>query len=352
MLRNRQRKAHDVGWVAALALLLFPALTPQRARPVMTQQQATAARPEVSGRLLTYDGRPLLSAAVLISRQGDPDNGRHVGQARIRPDGTFVFTDVPAGHYTVRARGDTRPGGPTLFASFSLVVGDRDVTRIELTLTPGALLEGRIRFEGHHGHARPTGALRVRAPLTDGSRFGETLGGRVEPNGSFRLTSVMPGSHVLVIDGLSFPWRIAKAQFEGTDLAEKPFEVDQNQRVRDLEVVVTDTAGGINGSIALPPGASTSGVIAIAFPADPARRRLPLRFVKTGRPNADGAYQLIDLAPGEYLLAAILDLADHEAHDEALLERLAPTAARVTVREAQFASAALQAVRAPARTVP
>jgi hypothetical protein len=307
----------------------------------------------VSGRLLTYDNRPLLGAVLVIRPQ---DDGRareeHVSQARIHPDGTFVIADVPPGRYTLRARGETVPGGPMLFASFTLSVGDRDVSRIEMTLTPGALLDGRVRFESHHGHERPTGPLRVRAPLPDGSYLGDLTSGAVEADGSFSLRALMPGTHFLTIDGLSHPWRIANARFGGLNLAETPFDVDHNQRISGLEVVVSDTAGAITGTVATSPSAARESVLAVAFPADEARRRVPRLFTRSVRPAADGSYTITDLAPGDYLLVAVLDLTERHAEDMALLERLVPIAERVAVREAQLATVRLHAVRAPAGPLP
>jgi hypothetical protein len=281
-----------------------------------------------------------------------PAGAAPVGTAQLAPDGSFVFRDVPPGRYLIRARGETEREGPPLFATFAVAVAQQDIAGIEMMLSPGALLEGRVRFEGQQGRARPAGPLRVRAPLADGSDFGDTMTGVVAADGSFRLAGVMAGTHVLVVEGLSFPWRIAAATHKGRDLADSTFDVDRDERLRAVDVVVSDTAAAIQGRVTAPSGVSPSDALAIAFPLNEQRRKVPLRYVRIARPDSRGAYRLIDLAPGEYLVVAATRVSGADAVKEDVLGRLAPLAARVTLAAGDRATVPLEAVRAPAGSLP
>jgi hypothetical protein len=307
---------------------------------------------QVGGRLLTYNQQALLNAAVIMSPQVESQIvNRAVGDARIRPDGYFTFTNVPPGRYVIRARGETERDGNSLFATFAIAVQGRDVSQVEMTLTPGAVIEGRVEIQPRHGTPPPPRtALRVRAPLSDGVVFGDTLTGGVRPDGTFRLTGLMAGSHVLMVEGLAFPWRIAEARLQGRDVTDSTIDIDRDQEFGNARVVLTDTAGGVSGTVALPAGTAAADVLVVAFPADALQRHVPLRFVRVGRLAAGGSYRVVDLVPGSYLLAAAIDVTELDAMSPQLIERLVPVAVPATIGEAQVSRVALQAAPVPAES--
>lgn len=308
---------------------------------------------QVEGRIQAHDGKPLLSAAVIISTDaGDDAHQRAVGQARIEPDGRFTFSNVAAGRYVLRARGQTEPHGASLFATFRVTVTDgRDVTGVELTLTPGATLDGRVEISRRHGAPPPPVAtLRVRAPLADGAAFGDTLTGSVGEDGRFRLAGLMAGAHVLVIEGLAFPWRLSEAWLRGRDVANVEVDLERDERFSGVRLVLSDTAAGVTGAVSVPDGVSPSNLLVVAFPADEAKRRVPLRFVRVGRVGPDGRYRVVDLAPDAYLVAAA-DVSERDAMSPAVLERLARGALNVRLAEAQVSRLRLPGIAPAAQTI-
>src|SRR5262249_17186512 len=123
----------------------------------------------VSGQLVSYDGKPMLSGAVIMS----PLGGQGVPMVppediTILPDGRFQFGAVVPGRYQIRARGQSDPAGAALFAVFPADVMGTDVQGISLTLRPGALVDGRLTIEAKRATKPPMlSTLRVRAPFTD-----------------------------------------------------------------------------------------------------------------------------------------------------------------------------------------
>ena len=82
--------------------------------------------------------------------------GRSRRDVTIMPDGRFTFGRVPPGRYQVRARAQTQPNGPALFATFGLVVESRDIANVTMTLQSGALLDGQsTREPAAHATAPP-----------------------------------------------------------------------------------------------------------------------------------------------------------------------------------------------------
>jgi hypothetical protein len=355
-------KRGDADRVAAQTPTYYPGVgTPDEAVEVKAETAPDATpefefrlqrfRPvDISGQLLTYDGKRLRSAAVILSAESRIVS-QPLSEARIRPDGTFTFSEVPPGRYVLRARGETARDGASLFATFSLAIQGQpaaSVTKVVMTLTPGAALEGRLEVEARHAAPLPAlESLRVRAPLADGAAFGDTLSGTLRKDGTFRLAGLMPGTHVLMVEGLTFPWRVAEARIRGRDAVEHAFDVERDQIVRGVRIVVSDTAAGVSGTVASGPDASAGDVLVIAFPADALRRRLPLRFVRVGRVAADGGYRVVDLAAGPCLVAAVRGATELDAMNAALLDRLAAVATPVQLSEGQVARTPLQVVAVP-----
>jgi hypothetical protein len=350
MLREGQRRRWcrtHAAWLAAV-LLATAAATAQTLPSDKPPSTAPAGTARVSGRLVARDGRVLASATVIMTLDAAPGGGSDNGVvARLESDGRFVFENVPPGRYFIHARGESAPDAPSLFATFTVTVAGRDVSGLIMSMTPGGVLEGRVEMRSEHGARKPAGPLRVRAPLADGAAMGDTLTGTVGLDGRFRLAGVMPGSHVLVVEGLTFPWRLASAQVRGQDLAETSFDVVHDEQVRELRIVITDSAGGVGGTVAMPHGIEPRRVVVVSFPRDPLRRQVPLRFVRTTRPADDGTYRLVDLVPGEHLVAAAIDFDDGPLYDAGRLGRLVGIATPVTIRESEMTTASLQAVVVP-----
>jgi hypothetical protein len=318
-----------VFWLALTSGIAQPARTPAAPQ--------TSARITVSGRLLTEYGRSLVSGTVVISPTGPDAREVPPAEATLLPDGTFIFHDVAPGDYVLRARGRTERGGVSLFATFALAVRGRDVRQVDLVLKPGAVLRGEIAFDSRHGTGPPVlEQLRVRAPLPDGSSFGDARGAAVRRDRTFSLDGVMAGTHVLVVHGLVFPWRISAARIQGQDAAERAFDVEARQRIGGVRIVVSDIGAGVAGRITAVPGTSLADVLVVAFPADPLRRALPLRYVRVARPAADGSYRIVDLAAADYRVVAAAGATEQDAMNQDLLERWMPSGTPVTLTETRI----------------
>lgn len=314
------------------------------------QGQDTRHPVNVSGRLLTEDGAPLISATVVLRRDSRAEPaGRAGSEATVLPDGSFTFREVPPGDYQLRARAVTPQVNGSLFATFAVTVRARDVQNIELILRPGAVVEGEAVLDRRHGHPPPAlSALRVRAPLPDGSSFGDSNGAPIEPDGSFTMGAIAPGTHVLMVQGLVFPWRILEARVQGQNAVDRVFDLGAGQQVRGVRVVLADIGAGVAGRVSAPPDVSLSDVLVVAFPADPLRRTLPLRFVRVGRPAADGSYRIVDLAAGQYRVVALSGASEHDALDPNALDVWMAGSTPVMLAEASVAELPLIATRAAA----
>jgi hypothetical protein len=260
----------------------------------------------ISGQLIAYDGKPLLSGAVIMS----PQSGQGVPipapeDITLQPDGRFQFRHVVPGRYQIRARGQTDPAGAALFAVFPADVMGTDVQGISLTLHPGALVEGRVLVDTRHAMKPPTlSNLRVRTPFTDGNAFGDALTGTVQPDGTFAIRGVMSGAHQFVLEGLEPPWVLKSVMMHGSDVTDLEVPVPERAQIQDVRITITDESSEVSGLVQNARDLPVPNVGVMVF------SKVPLFWLRTNRrmrvtyTDRDGRFSVPGLPAGEYLAVA------------------------------------------------
>ena len=108
--------------------------------------------------------------------------------------------------------------------------------------------------------------------------------------------------------------------------------LDLRQSVDDAVATFADRASELSGTVTDAQGNAADG-------ARRRRRSAPIastwffnsRRVAGVRPDAQGRYSIRNLPPGEYRIVAAADLEQGEWFDPAVLERLLPAAAAITI---------------------
>ncbi len=268
------------------------------------------AGPRVTVTLVTPDRRKLINGAVIMTP--DPDHGSAAGETGdvlIFPDGSFTFSHVTPGTYQIRGRAEA--DGKSLFALHRIVVADHDVT-VRLTLQPGASVSGRVSADAVRVDRPATFAgLRIQAPFADGSSFGDRPSGDALSDGSFSVQGVIPGTHIITVEGLPDPWVLKSVTYRGQDITDTGLEADSGQRLADLRVAITDVASEVTGTVRDAEGHGVPAVMVLVIPSAPQFwTRVSRRFGRTST-DADGRYRYRGLPPGEYrLVASTLDERD------------------------------------------
>lgn len=269
--------------------------------------------------------------------------GLRGASTQVQSDGRYVFTGVTPGSYTVKAvvgwggRG-TPQTGPIQWASAEVYVAGEDLF-VPLTLQPGVPIHGRVVFDG----AQPTPAelqalsFMLVAPASGGEvqSFG---GGRVDGEGRFIFPNVIPDSYRFVTQwtapGASGRWTIKTSVANGREAFEAPLRVNANEPV-EWTITFTDTPTALTGVLVDPGGRAATDYYILVFSANRAHWTPGSRRTGMTRPATDGSFTLRGLPPGEYLLAAPLDLETGEWNDPTLLEQLVTSAVKVTLREGE-----------------
>jgi Carboxypeptidase regulatory-like domain len=136
------------------------------------------------------------------------------------------------------------------------------------------------------------------------------------------------------MQGLRAPiggWWLKSLSLGGRELLDSP--LDLKQGANDVVVTFSDRATELKGTIAGTPDHPPSDYVVIAFGVDKAVWFLNSRRVAGVRPDAEGRYSIRNLPPGDYLVAVTDDVEQNEWFDPAVLQRLAPSAMRITLEE-------------------
>jgi hypothetical protein len=304
--------------------------------------RATTRR--IAGRAVDARGDPVGGGISLRpSRRSGVTTPVAVG-ARIERDGQFEFTNVPSGEYVLqfsRHKNGAWNEGET--ASLFVTVSDADVTDLDVHLSPGSTVRGRVVVEG--GGAVKPDALEISPIVVDPDRsatFGPPSRALVDEDLRFEMAGLQ-GPRRLKLSRAPAGFTLKAILVHGLDATDAVLPFGRpNQSLDDVEIVLTNRVTEVAGSVADARGRRASRVAVVAFAIDPSLRYGRSRFVAAVACDREGHFRIEGLPPGDYYVAVLdkRELADvyGEIEDVEFLETLVPGSQRVALAEGQRAT--------------
>jgi hypothetical protein len=314
---------------------------------------------EVSGVGVTLAPYELFTAAgTVLSATGAPGSGsvrlmmshrsgRPIPEprnGRLAADGSFSFSELPAGDYVVHASTGGTLGTPAEFGVAFATVGDGPRVPLVVRTAPLSTLSGRIIVDGPADQAPPAGVtLRVVPADPDrssASRVG-TASLATRSDGTFYITGLAGRNRVVLVNAPD-GWFMKELLVGAADAAAEPFDFGDGGRSFDDGVLVVSPLGAVLTGRAEPERDGPIGQYwVVVFPADERHRISRSQFIKYTRASEDGTFRIGSLPPGAYYVAAVRALTPPAPVDEwqpAELDRLAVLATRVTIAEGETRS--------------
>jgi hypothetical protein len=324
----------------------------------------------VTGIVLAPDG-PAAGLMVQLFPQAQRasfETGRSSATAFTDPAGRFTLIGVPPGAYRARVLSSSErshqamfdssgrrlappPGTPVpveaLWASMPLIVGDGDLTGRSIALRRGMTVSGRVAFDGTTPRPDPSEWSRIGLALeaaTGNEPQLSTGSAPVDRPGEFESTPQAPGRYRMrMTSAPAGGWSLKSIVLNGRDISDEPFDLDGD--LSGVVVTLTDRPSVIGGVVHDAAGAADVNAAIVAFPADRSRfaqTGQPARRMAIERATSSGRYTLAGLPAGEYVVAALDDAAARRWRDPKMLEQLARTGARVTIRDGETRALDLQ----------
>jgi hypothetical protein len=222
---------------------------------------------------------------------------------------------------------------------------------VELRLSPGATLSGRVIYEGL-AEVPPRAMSMIafpsnfdRGPMIGAGPMGFTL----RPDNTFEYRGVF-GPTLLRAEPTQSDWYVKSIMFKGQDLSDTPFDFGMDGTFRDIDVVISTQGAGLAGRVTDDRAAPVSDYSVLIFSTFRDRWFTGSRWVKTGRSDQDGTFRIQGLPPGDYWVAAIERLdglpgGGSPPPDADVLERLSSRALRITLGDGQTRDTTLRLIR-------
>jgi protocatechuate 3,4-dioxygenase beta subunit len=232
---------------------------------------------------------------------------------------------------------------PTLWAAVPVSVGASGATGVHVSLRPGLRVSGRAEFLGAAPplDGRALRSIRIWMDPADGRTVAlpSAYQGQIDPNGRFYTLGLVAGQYVLRVDNLPRGWMLKSAMAGTQDISDMPLTLEHTD-VTTLLLTFTDRMPGLEGSVRDSQGRPDPDATVIVFPTDGVwvdRGPMPRR-IRSARTSRTGDYSFGGVPPGEYFVAALNDAIALHWQEPAFLQRVARTAPRVTVRDAQVSA--------------
>ncbi len=302
---------------------------------------------QVSGKVLGAGKTGPMSMVMLVQKTPDEDvGGFNTRQTMSNPaDGTFRFSNIAPGTYTLRAM--QNENGQAKVAAQDIVVGDANVTNVTLVETPGITITGHLTFEGK---ASAAGPVNVAISQASGEGFLGGANAQVDPDGSFTLKNVTDGTYSLQVWSGCDTCYLKSASSRGADLLGSSFDVQGGAAPSQIEIVYSgntaEASGTVNGDDNKPAG----GAVVIAAPVADTPNR-DARY-KTSTTDQYGHFDLQALAPGDYDIIALtgFDENTQEYMDPDFMQPYAQKAERLSVAEGDHKTLDLDAIAVDANS--
>ncbi|HXT70143.1 MAG TPA: carboxypeptidase-like regulatory domain-containing protein [Vicinamibacterales bacterium] len=239
------------------------------------------------------------------------------------------------------------PNAAVFWGQTDVSVDGTALSGITVPLQPGMTITGRIAFKATR-LTPETDLSRVRLNLAPAQTSGPArlqLGVPsvvVEPNGQFRITGVTPGRYrlqgVMPLPPGSAPglgWAMLSAVAKGQDVLDFPLDIGPNDEIKDVVVTFTDAAQEINGTLQDVTGRPAPDYTIVVFSEDKRFWTAPSRRIRSTRPGTDGKFAVAGLPPGEYRIAALIDVAPGEINDPSFLEQVVSASVKISLADGE-----------------
>jgi hypothetical protein len=300
---------------------------------ITVRQQPTY---EVAGTVLRRDGSPITTLPVMLFPGADVTIPVSAS-TWTKPDGTFVFRDVPAGPYVLET-GAVIDKHPDLFAIAVVIVPFREA--VTLRADEGSMLRGEVTFEGAAPRPGTADVILLARPVDfTRSPVGAALGGgmRLKDDWTFEAGPLW-GPRLIDLSKPPPGWALDRVEVDGRPSPDRRVDAGapgtHEPRVR---VVVTREWPSLTGTAVVRPDAPAAHVDVLAFTVDEADWEALSPLVRRVRTDERGHFVLTSLPDGDYWVVAV-DEAPSDRWRWArfdVLEDLKAHATRVTVSRSQ-----------------
>jgi len=250
--------------------------------------------------------------------------------------GNFEIKSVVPGAYVIVAdkRGDSRP----LRVQQPIDVHDSDIENVVLELGQATELKGHLQIEGRS--VPNLEETQIWLQPEEGAYMGGASG-RVRPDGSFTISDVQSGHHLLNVFRMSDDHYLKSARLGDQDVLESGLDAT-HAIAGSLEIVLSSNGGFVEGVVLNANDQPETGATVVLVPDEP--RRGQSRYYKVVTTDQYGRFTIKAIPPGGYKLFAWEEIEDGAYENPDFLKTFEALGEPRTIREGSRESAQLKLI--------
>jgi protocatechuate 3,4-dioxygenase beta subunit len=296
----------------------------------------------LSGVILTTDGKPCLQCMLMITRRSNEDSSFMMPMMYTgvnQKDGTFVRTGVSDGSYLITG-GSSAPNGDG-FLYEEIVVSGADIKDLRFRLRPGLTVSGSLRLEGKPANPEADGPPQSYVFLQPknneslvsfrGMGVSRRSQSHATPDakGQFRFEEVPPLSfHIRA--RLVAGYYLSQVLHGAQDISTIGLDLTQASGEVTLRLIAKADAGTVQGKVVGEDGNALAGAQVRLLPVGTHEERED--FNRMAVADQSGAFTLQTVAPGDYVLFALVSTGTPLDARSPEMQQLKQRAQRLTVK--------------------
>ena len=221
-----------------------------------------------------------------------------------KPTGEYQLTNVDPGRYDLYAMA-TDPQTRRIWTGRArLDVQDKDITGLNITVSPGVTVRGEVAVTGPAANFRMEGVrIQLQALGSLPPQVAASVGAvPVDASGKFQITNLAEGRYRINLAGLPAGAYVAAIQQGGTNVFNDGFFVDTQESQAPIRVEINTAGETVEGNVRISALKEAPNAMVVLVPA-PDRRNNPA-FYKTATTDDKGHFVIRGVAPGAYTMFA------------------------------------------------
>ncbi len=263
----------------------------------------------------------------LISLDPDSLTDNRLSTFTDEKTGFFEIRDVSEGSYTAVAA--WRDGGNNYFGTEPVEVAGADVNSVNIVITRGATIRGKIILQTSAEKARD---IEVNIYSRDRTQFARQESTEANADGSFQISGVMAGKYDLEISSSCDHCYTKSVRVGGEEIPDQSLAIGSAGSAYNVEVIYSLGLAIIEGTVSDSNGVLLAGTAVFLVPDPPLDQRTWLY----DRVSTDqyGHFAMRRVTPGSYHVVALLNVDDSlDTRDPEFVKQFGSNAEAVTVGE-------------------